>query len=205
MRVEGVGIPAIKEEPMKWPRSRFFQQTLFTIVCQFAGIGLLTVSVWSTGGPTQNQNPMSPQARARMRASVKEFRENVKVEDLKVINKTRKFEVVNIEQGNGQSLTLQLTLKNGYKKGITAFSYGVGGLGQRTSPELATSEKDSESRIPPGGTTTEYSGLSLTNIHQLPDGSISIPKEENLFIIVYAVIFDDKTAEGDPEIIAEMR
>ena len=189
---------------MNWLRSRFSQKSLSTIVCQFAGIGLLTVSVWSTGGPPRKQNQMSQESRAQMRSAVKKFEENIKIEDLKIINKTRKFEVVNIERENGLHFALQLTLRNGYKKGITAFSYGVGGPGVCASPDLSISEIDSESRIPPGGTTIEHSGISPTSVHHLPDGSISIPREENLFVIIYAVIFNDKTADGDPKVIDEM-
>ena len=189
---------------MNWSRPRFLQRSFAAIACQFASIGLLTVSVWSTSGPTRQQDQMSPQYKERMRTSVKEFKESLKLEDLKVLNKTRKFELVNIEKVNTQSFMLQLTLKNGYKKGITAFSFGVGAVGPSTSPDLAESEIESESRIPPGGTTIEYSGISLSGLRQLQNGGISIPREQNLFITIYAVIFDDKTAEGDPRAIAQM-
>lgn len=189
---------------MKWPLPRFLQKSLATIACQFVSIGLLTASVWSTSGPAQRQDQMSPQYRERLRASVKEFEANVKPEDLKVINKTQKFEIVNIEKINAQNFLIQLTLKNGYDKSIMAYAFGVGGAGQRALADLAFSEIDSESHIPPGGTTIVPSGISLSGIHQQQDGSISISREQNLFITIYAVIFDDKIAEGDPKTIAQM-
>lgn len=180
------------------------RKALLTIACQFASISVLTVSVWSTSGPIKRQDQVSLQDRARMRASVKEFETNLKLEDLKVLNKTRKFELVNIEKINEPGFQIQLTLKNGYDKSITAYSFGVGAIGPNAAADRAFSEIASESRILPGDTIIEYSGISLSGVHQLKDGSISIARDENLFITIYAVIFEDKTTDGDPKVIAQM-
>lgn len=106
--------------------------------------------------------------------------------DLQIINKT-KFEIVKAKRENTQ---VRLSLKNNYERRITAFAVTVGLA--RMSEDFVVHELSEEFGIKPG---------------EILDRNIPCPYPDKpiVTVTVQAVIFDDKTGDGDPVNFEDMR
>jgi hypothetical protein len=113
-------------------------------------------------------------------------------------NKTRALEVTqtnSVMLKNDREDGVELSLKNGYDKTITAFAISVNGL--ITEADLVYSEVEEQSGIAPKGVHT-------TRFSSARSGNPAIAAKEKLVIIVLAVIFDDKSSDGDPTPVTAM-
>lgn len=110
----------------------------------------------------------------------------------RVQNKTRAFEVKQIRHDEGR---VELGLKNGYKRNITAFAVSVNRLISQV--DFLYSELEDQIGIAPEEVYT--SGVSFAR-----SNNPAVAAQENLDIRVLAVVFDDKTSDGDPSLVAEI-
>ncbi|MEK6302238.1 MAG: hypothetical protein AABO41_16130 [Acidobacteriota bacterium] len=111
----------------------------------------------------------------------------------RVQNKTKAFEVTQARQNLDTHSGPELSLRNGYDKAITAFAVSVNGLvGVVDFPYSENQDRE----IGPGRTYTRWFGSFRRS--QDP-GSV---EGEEYEIKVLAVVFDDKTSEGEEKPIA---
>ena len=129
----------------------------------------------------------SRQGLKESQASLKEMREKLKVKDIQVHNKTRAFEIVNIEM-LGDAEVLRMTLRNGYDKSVTGFQVNIGAV--RSQPELSATGHDTDF-IPPGGTYTRLYGTQIGL--------------DKLGITVLCVVFEDGSSDGEPKYVEEIK
>jgi len=106
----------------------------------------------------------------------------------RVENKTKAFEVIQARQNLDTHSGPELSLRNGYDKAITAFAVSVNGL-VGVVDFLYSENQDRE--IGPGRAYTGWFGSSLNS-----QESGSVEREE-FEIKVLAVVFDDKSSEGE--------
>jgi hypothetical protein len=99
---------------------------------------------------------------------------------LKLSNMTSAFEVVNVEP-NGRRV--RLTLKNNYNKTITAYAISAGDHSHNLH------ELPDEEVMTPGSTR---------------DQVVSLPPEQKNHITVLAVVFNDRTGDGDGSVVKEI-
>jgi hypothetical protein len=112
-----------------------------------------------------------------------------------VQNKTRSFEVVQTRQLDGGE-GAELSLRNGYDKNVTAYVVSANGL--ISLVDFLYSDAEDERKIAPGGVYSR--NLSFVESPDTPD----LATQQNLGIKILAVMFDDKTGDGDPELIARI-
>lgn len=108
------------------------------------------------------------------------------VDDLKVINKTSFFRIIEMEkvsQGN-----LRLILKNDYDKRITAFQIAI----DNTTALIDALYTDAEHSIPPGSIREHIEPLNID------------PHMKEHYLSILAVVFDDGTSDGDSVAIKEI-
>ncbi len=111
-------------------------------------------------------------------------------------NKTRSFEVVRtpeIMQTRINDDGLELSLRNGSDKNITAFAVSVNRTISET--DFVFSEFEDQRGIVPQTVYTKRFSFALS-------GNPDDTAQQNLDISVLAVVFDDKSSEGDPRLIA---
>lgn len=107
---------------------------------------------------------------------------------IRVNTKTSSFDVINVDREGDR---IAVTFQNNYDKAITAFSLAINN--SRTNFEFI----DTDKIIPPGHTTVkEY---RLPNQPQRSEGRTS---EDT--ITVLAVVFDNKSGDGERKIIQEI-
>ena len=106
-----------------------------------------------------------------------------------VRNKTQAFQVVSVEQIDGDYV---LTLRNGSGKDLNGYAIGFGAPGSKVFVELTTSERV----LAPGETAEER--IPAANLRA---GADALRQPE---ITILAVIFEDRTSDGDPQTIAEI-
>ena len=110
---------------------------------------------------------------------------------VRVINKTRSFEVINI---NRDGMQVRLVLRNASEKTITAFRIVTPtSLGESGMKE----DRIEESQMIAPGSSYELS-IALSDIKSDPS------KADDQDIIILAVLFEDRTSDGDTETAAEM-
>lgn len=108
-------------------------------------------------------------------------------------NKTNSFEVVQIKTENDG---VELALKNGYTKNITAYAISVNRL--LSQVDFLYSEREEDQRgIAPGFVYTTNAGIDRSS-------NRDVAAQEGIDIRVLAVVFDDRTGDGDPKSVAEI-
>jgi hypothetical protein len=150
----------------------------------FLAFVLVLIVVFAAFSGLSERGSGTPSQQERGRA-VEEPEGNLKVRAPKVTNKTRAFEVVNIEELDAKNI--RLTLRNGYEKTITGFQVSVG-VG-RVQTDLMVSGDDAYFVLP-GGTYQRIYAIQ----HETDTRGIAI----------LAVIFADGTSDGDQEAIEEV-
>ena len=112
----------------------------------------------------------------------------------RVENKTRSFEIMRARRNlDIEAAGPELSIRNGYDKNITAFAVSVNGL--IGSPDFLYSENEDWRAIAPGVVYTDWFGNR--RYVDRPVGA-----REDFDIRVLAVVFDDKTSDGDEKAIA---
>lgn len=113
-----------------------------------------------------------------------------------VENKTRSFQVTRARRNLDIEAGPELSLRNGYEKNITAFAVSVNGL--ITMSDFAYSENVDHRTIAAGAVYT--SGFGTVR------GRVNSPTAQDDFDIkVLAVLFDDKTSDGDDKGVVFLR
>jgi hypothetical protein len=107
-------------------------------------------------------------------------------------NRTRSFEVLQIKL---EDRGVVLTLKNGYTKNITAFAVSVNRSSTQT--DFLYSEGEDWSGIAPGAVHTINVGMERSS-------NPEVAAQEGINIRVLAVVFDDRTSDGDQKMAAEI-
>lgn len=113
----------------------------------------------------------------------------------RIQNKTHSFEVTQATANPGANGCIQLSLRNGYHRRITA--YGISANKLITIIDFLYGDGEDQPGIAPDA------------VHTRP---VCVPKavdpnvasKEGREILVQAVIFDDGTGDGDPEFIADI-
>ncbi len=108
-----------------------------------------------------------------------------RIEDLRIINKTTGFSVVEIKKISDQ--LFELTYKNDYSKRITGFEVSIGGM--RIQKELILGG-DEQQFISPGNT-----------FHETYSAQVGLDRDG---IQILAVVFDDGGSDGDIRYIKEI-
>jgi hypothetical protein len=113
----------------------------------------------------------------------------------RVQNETRAFEVTRARRNlDIDGAGPELSIRNGYDKNITAFAVSVNGL--IVMSDFAYSENEDHRTIAPGVVYTKGFGNIRRNV-DLAAGGI-----EDLDIKILAVLFDDKSSDGDDKGVA---
>ena len=112
----------------------------------------------------------------------------------RIQNKTRSFEVARVSPSLGESAEVELSLRNRYSKNITACAVSVNG--SITEIDFAYSELEDQRGISPESVYKQnYSFARHVN---------QSAARQNLDISILAVVFDDKTGDGDPKLVTEI-
>lgn len=112
----------------------------------------------------------------------------------RIQNRTRSFEVAQVSPSVGENGDVELSLRNRYSKNITACAVSVNG--SITEVDFAFSELEDQSGISPESVYTEkYSFARHVN---------KSAARQNFDISILAVVFDDKTGDGDPKFVTEI-
>ena len=115
----------------------------------------------------------------------------------RVQNKTRAFEVTRARRNlDIDGAGPELSLRNGYDKNITAFAVSVNGLIGQIDFVYCDSEGEAGPPIAPGAVSTRGFG----NVRR----SVNTAAEPEYDIRVLAVVFDDKTSDGDEKAVASI-
>lgn len=113
----------------------------------------------------------------------------------RVQNKTRSFEITRARRNlDIDGAGPELSLRNGYNKYITAFAVSVNGL--ISLPDFVYSEGEEYRAIAPGVVYTRGFG----NVRRSVDHAAAA--REDFDIKVLAVVFDDKSSDGDEKAVA---
>lgn len=115
----------------------------------------------------------------------------------RVQNKTRAFEVTRARRNLDFDTGPELSLKNGYEKNITAFAVSVNGL--IVMSDFAYSENEDHRTIAPGVVYTSGFGNVRRSINSATAAG------EDFDIEILAVLFDDKSSDGDDKGVAFLR
>lgn len=113
----------------------------------------------------------------------------------RIQNKTRSFEVIQTGAGIGSNGIVELSLRNGYEKNITAYAVSVNGL--ISTQDFRYSDGDDQVGIAPEAVYATHAGVARSR-------KLEGAAQQALDIIVLAVVFDDKTTDGDPRLVAEL-
>lgn len=113
----------------------------------------------------------------------------------RIQNKTRSFEVTQAGASLDPNGIVELSLRNGYDKNITAYAVSVNRL--ISEVDFLYSEGEDQVGIAPEAVYATHAGVARS---RNPD----VAAQQGLDIIVLAVVFDDKTGDGDPMLIAEI-
>jgi hypothetical protein len=109
-------------------------------------------------------------------------------------NKTRSFEVSpTTSPSPGADDLPELSLRNGYDKTITAWAVSVNGL--QTQADFIYSEGEDPPGIAPGGVFVRKFG------YVSPPGDPDAAIRQGFDIAALAVVFDDKTGDGDQVLV----
>jgi hypothetical protein len=111
-----------------------------------------------------------------------------------VNNKTQYFEVTEVNCDLCPRI-VELSLRNGYVKNITAYAVSVNGF--VSAQDFRYSDGEDQIGISPNAVFSAYAGVSRS-------GNPDIAARQGLNITVLAVIFDDKTSDGDPKIVTHI-
>lgn len=113
--------------------------------------------------------------------------ETTDITDLRITNKTSAFNIIHIEKlpdGN-----IYLKLQNGYKKSITAYQVSIGN--DKTLVDSVLSIHDES--VAPGSFKNEFLAFNVD------------PDLRSKGIVILSVVFDDGTADGSAQSIAEIQ
>lgn len=143
----------------------------------FAGLG---ITAWPSGYTSLKQAPGSEERQRRQK-------ERLRNAALQVHNLTR-LVVVRVEKDVDHDL-IRVSLRNDYEKTVTAYkvSVGVGTI----QTECLTEETGDTALLYPGSLREETYPLQVD--------------VETLGIKILAVMFDDKTSDGEPQSVREIR
>ncbi|HXU35793.1 MAG TPA: hypothetical protein VN937_05475 [Blastocatellia bacterium] len=112
----------------------------------------------------------------------------------RIQNRTRSFEVVQVSPSVGENGEVELSLRNRYSKNITACAVSVNG--SITEVDFAFSELEDQRGLSPESVYEQkYSFARRVN---------KSAARQNLDISILAVVFDDKTGDGDPKFVTEI-
>jgi len=115
----------------------------------------------------------------------------------RVQNKTRSFELTQAPRNRGlEGAGPELSLRNGYDKNITACAVSVNGL--RSTTDFAYSEDQHRRAIAPGAVYTRGFSYVVRSINR------ETVAEPGFDINVLAVVFDDKSSDGDESAVASI-
>lgn len=112
----------------------------------------------------------------------------------RVQNETRSFEIIQARRNANSNGGPELSLRNGYDKAITAFAVSVNGL--IGAVDLLYSEAQDDRAIVPGSVYTRWFGTLHRSLNSAPAA------REELDIKILAVVFDDRSSEGEGRAIA---
>jgi len=113
----------------------------------------------------------------------------------RVQNMTRSFELTQARRNPDiDGAGPELSLRNGYDKNITAFAVSVNGL--IIMSDFAYSENEDHRTIAPGAVYTNVFGSIRRSINNATAG------QESFDIKVLAVLFDDRSSDGDDKGVA---
>lgn len=113
----------------------------------------------------------------------------------RIQNKTHSFEVVQANSNPEANGCIQLSLRNGYRRNITAYVVTANRL--ISIIDFLYSEGDDQSGIAPDAVHTRP-----VCVPKAIDPEIAATEGRQIF--VQAVVFDDGTGDGDPEFIADI-
>src|SRR6185369_17584646 len=112
----------------------------------------------------------------------------------RIQNRTQSFEVAQVIPIVGENGAVGLSLRNRYNKNITACSVSVNG--SITEVDFAFSELEDQRGLSPESVYEQkYSFARRVN---------KSAARQNLDISILAVVFDDKTGDGDPKFVTEI-
>jgi len=113
----------------------------------------------------------------------------------RIQNKTHSFQVEQARANPGANGCIQLSLRNGYHRRITA--YGISANKLITIIDFLYSVGEDQPGIAPDAVHTRPVCVPKAN-------DPNIAAKEGREILVQAVVFDDGTGDGDPEFIADI-
>jgi hypothetical protein len=155
---------------------RFFAVILAVFCAAF-----FCTSVWSSGASSSKK-----EIHAKQIEKLESLKRSLRVENLKVTNKTQHFYIVSIRKTpNGDIL---LSLRNDYDKKITSYELSMGS--KVTMADYIYSER--EDGILPGNIVDNYQAIDID------------PELSAKGIAILAVMFEDGTSDGDPAHIREI-
>jgi hypothetical protein len=114
------------------------------------------------------------------------LKRNFKIEDLPVTNKTSGFAIAGLEKTPERNIRIRL--RNDYKKKITAYQISIGS----TTTLVETMLNNLEAGVDPG------------EIVDLEEAINVDPDLSTKGLIIRAVVFDDRSGDGEPESIREI-
>jgi len=112
----------------------------------------------------------------------------------RVENKTHSFEITRARRNLDIDAGPELSLRNGYEKNITAFAVSVNGL--ITMSDFAYSENEDHRTIVRGAVYTSLFGCGRRSV------GLAGGEREDFDIRILAVLFDDKSSDGDDKGVA---
>lgn len=117
----------------------------------------------------------------------------------RVQNKTRSFELTQARRNRDIDVSgPELSLRNGYDKTITACAVSVNGLIALIDFVYSDSEGHDQRAIAPGAVYTRWFSYGVRSVNR------SGAAQEDFDINVLAVVFDDKSSDGDEKAVASI-
>ena len=116
-------------------------------------------------------------------------------ESQRIQNRTRSFEVTETSLNSSADGGAELSFRNGYDKYITAYTVSVNG--SITEIDFLYSDFKDQEGIAPKTVYTK-------NFFFARPANPALSNRQKLEINVIAVVFDDKTGDGDPRLVAQI-
>jgi hypothetical protein len=144
-------------------------------------LGFVCIGAWTSSSHSSSRNQQNSKSKAsdeNLIERMMNLERSLKLEDFDIINEVPKFEIVTIEKVDR---SINLVLKNGYERNITAFLLSMDG----DTTIVDTCVAPQSSGIAPGSTIEHYAALNVD------------PKLTRHNFMIAAVIFDDGKTRGD--------
>jgi len=144
-------------------------------------IAICCVALFAIGARVSTRTPQR-----NIQRQLEELKQNLKLEDIALTNKTSGFEVASLEKTSEGNI--RIGLRNNYDKNITAYQVSLGS----TTTLVETILNTFESSIHPGAVVELVEAINID-----PDLSTT-------GLVIRAVVFDDGTADGEAKYIGEI-